>query len=206
MSKGAVSNTNYDTNHTQDHYKPYLIEDLRHKVNISFDQFLKHILKVPSDWIPDNASHIQQAIKERSYIKMVQEYAQPIGHETERYHPFVTLVNHIIAKLRKINRASTPSEFEVTFCRSDPTVVRGSHASRRPDIAVVDLTIAQLGERGGVDDMSLKGPKDQPFFWDELLSFFEHKQTKEALEFALDDVVSIGTGGKTVSGELIPQT
>ena len=119
-------------------------------------------------------------------MKMVETYAQPITHESERYHPFVTLANHVLGGLRKALGAVTSF---VTLCRNDPMYIRGSDADRKPDNAIVDVDAAQKGARISVDNMSKEGPAEEPFSWWELLGFCEHKQVKHALRFSCNSAL-----------------
>jgi hypothetical protein len=51
-NKGSGSHSGFRNKHTQDDYKPYLKEDLeRSKTSITFDEFLKHILRISPNGI-----------------------------------------------------------------------------------------------------------------------------------------------------------
>jgi hypothetical protein len=95
-------------------------------VPITFDQFLKHILRVPPAWSFQEKSRIKAIVSTKRYQDMQQRYTARIHNETERYHPFTELVNHAMEKLRAQNK------FVVSFCRNDPIIIKGSHAQRKP--------------------------------------------------------------------------
>ena len=53
---------------------------------------------------------------------LLSKYKDEVGHETERYHTFNTLANHIIAELGKWY----PSQAEpIVLCRNDHVPVEG---------------------------------------------------------------------------------
>ena len=169
-SKGSGSNSGFRNRHTQDDYKPYLKEDLEcSKASITFDEFLKHILRVPPEWRLQGKPSIEKIVNSKRHQDMLQRYASQIHHETERYHPFTELVNHAMQKLRG------REEFVVSFCRNDPIIVRGSYAQRKPDGTGVESEVVNGGERGGVDNLSKGGPAGNAFLWTDLVSFLEFK-------------------------------
>jgi len=169
-SKGSGSNSGFRNRHTQDDYKPYLKEDLEcSKASITFDDFLKHILRVPPEWRLQEKPRIEKIVNSKRYQDMLQRYASHICHETDRYHPFTELVNHAMEKLRG------REGFVVSFCRNDPIIVRGSYAQRKPDGAGVETEIVNGSERGGVDNLSKGGPAGNAFLWTDLVSFLEFK-------------------------------
>jgi hypothetical protein len=187
FSKGSGSHSGYHENHTRDDYAHFLEEDLSHKVVVGFDSFLEHFLNIPITspaWLSENLSTINKILEQDIlYLQLVQEYARKISVEMDRYQPFVKLANHAISQIR-----GNKSESNIVFCRNDPAYIQGSAADRKPDTVIVNIDTALAGLRGGVDNMSKEGPKEQPFHWDELLSFFEHKQDKGEL------VIDLTTG------------
>jgi hypothetical protein len=58
-------------------------------------------------------------------------YFERVGHETDRYQPFVLLANYVVEQL------GGNGECDLTFCCNDPTFVEGSPAKRKPDMAGV---------------------------------------------------------------------
>jgi len=169
-SKGSGSHSGFRNRHTQDDYKPYLKEDLEcSRASITFDEFLKHILRVPPEWSVQEQPRIKEIVSTKRYQDVLQRYTARIHNETERYHPFIELVNHAMEKLRAQNK------FVVSFCRNDPIIIKGSYAQRKPDGAGVENGVLNEGERGGVDNLSKEGPVGNAFFWTDLVSFLEFK-------------------------------
>jgi hypothetical protein len=167
-SRGSGSHSEFHNRHTQDDYKPYLKEDLKcNKATITFDEFLKHILRVSPEWSQQEKS--TNIVNSKRYNDMLELYTSQIHHETERYHPFVELVNHAMETLRG------REELVMSFCRNDPIIVKGSYAHQKPDVVGVENGVLNEGERGGVDNLSKKGPAGNAFFWADLVSFLEFK-------------------------------
>jgi len=73
---------------------------------------------LPENWERD-LQLVRIAVSD-AFNKLLHYYAAKVGHETHRYHPFNTPVNHIIAKLG--------NESSLIFCRNYPVLVRGSLA------------------------------------------------------------------------------
>jgi hypothetical protein len=61
-SQGSGSHCSYHSHNLQEHYKPYLKEDLKHRRTITFDAFLNDILHLSTDWIERNASWIREIV------------------------------------------------------------------------------------------------------------------------------------------------
>lgn len=178
-NKGSGSHSGFRHKHTQDDYKPYLKEDLKYsQASISFDEFLKHILYISPEWCRQEKLLIEKIVDSKRYQDMLQCYAAPIHHETERYYPFLELVNHATGQLRESD------EFVVSFCRNDPIIVKGSYAQRKPDGGGVEHGVVNEGERGGVDNISQGGPEGNAFLWTDFVSFLEFKVREFVLNAA----------------------
>jgi hypothetical protein len=190
-SKGSGSRSGFCIRHTQDDYKPYLKEDLECcRASITFDQFLRHILRVPPEWRLQQKQSIETIVNSKRYQDMLPRYTSQIHHEAERYHPFTELVNHVMEKLRG------REEFVVAFCRNDPIIIKGSYAQRKPDCTGVENDVVNEGERGGVDDLSKGGPVRNAFFWTDLVSFLEFKikaLVLNARKTSLSEKTSLGS-------------
>lgn len=164
LSKGSGSHSTSALHHTQEHYAPYLEEDLVNEAFITVDEFLHEILRVPAGWedtrkIPDTAA----------FKKKMDKYtATDISKETALYHPFVELANDCLAQLRVEWK-------NLQFCRNNPVIVRGSKGARKPDVVNVKGPTVNLSGRLGVDEMAQDGPEGAAFHWRELLSFWEFK-------------------------------
>ncbi|KAJ6459432.1 hypothetical protein C8R47DRAFT_1226573 [Mycena vitilis] len=169
-SKGAVTNTAYASDHTQKEYAQYLKEDVANEVVITVDQFQKWIL---ASLDKDLVDQIEDLIETSEFKKLMQAYEADVGREQELYGPFVELANHCLDELR-FNK--------LQFCRNDDTFLRGSDASRKPDVVNVFDAALNTQFRGSVDDLSERGPWYAPFHWGELKSFWEFKLEDETTD------------------------
>ena len=174
-SQGSGSHYSYHSQNLQDHYKPYLKEDLKHKRTITFDKFLNEILHLPTDWIKLNESQISCIVNAKPFSDKVSTYCELVGNETHRYPPFIILANYVVEKL------AHNSESNLSFCRNDPIYVKGSSGQRKPDVVGVCWRSLQIAERSSVDNLMKGGPNEQPFWWTELLSFLEFKLDRHDL-------------------------
>lgn len=113
----------------------------------------------------------------KPYVDNIKRYAELIVNETDRYAPFVELINHAIYELQK----GSESNFPIKFCRNDPVYVHGSKANRKPDVlGVVECALHDPGRRC-VDELSEKGPHEKPFCWTDVVTFFEFKVNRRHL-------------------------
>ena len=113
-SQGSGSHYSYHSQNLQNHYKPYLKEDLKHKHTITLDKFLNEILHLPTDWIKQNESQISCIVDTKPFLDKVSTYCQPVGRETHCYPLFIILANYVVDKLAQ------NSESNLSFCRNDP--------------------------------------------------------------------------------------
>ena len=178
--RGSGSNYSHRSQHGQDDYKPYLREDLTHQYKTSFNEFLDYILCYGRSL--DNAipSQNHDIISDNRFKTLLSKYREPTYLETDRYSPFIELANHVIDQLN-IN-PNLDSHSKIQFCRNDPVPIRGSHASRKPDVVVVLNKSLEVPRRGNVDILKGHGLKEVPFWWTELLAFFEFKRVEKSLE------------------------
>jgi len=175
-SQGSGSHYSYHSQHLQSDYRPYLIDDLKNHYDMrTFDDFLHHVLHAPSDWIEKNRSKISGIIEDTQFQKHISAYREPVSHETGRYQPFVELANFVIDALGQNSHSN------LTFCRNDPVIVRGSSGERKPDVAGVCWKSIQVLERSSVDNLMVEGPKEEPFWWTEWLSYYEFKCMRKDL-------------------------
>jgi hypothetical protein len=127
------------------------------------------------DWISENTSQIHNIVHDQYFEKTVSKYREPVTHETSRYPPFIELANHVISRLN-INPNS-----RICLCRNDPVIVAGSRAYRKPDVVGVHHKSLEVPERSSVDNLMNDGPNQAPFWWTELLFFFEFNATRKGL-------------------------
>ena len=179
-NKGSGSHSRFNTQNTQQEYKPYLEEDLKNsKVTIPFEEFLTHILRVSPEWRDQTKTLIDKITESEEYNQNLEAYTADIARETDRYHPFAELANYVMQQLQG------KKEPDICFGRNDPIIVRGSCAHRKPDVCTAHKDVVNEGERGGVDNLSKKGPAECPFHWADLISFWEFKRVKSDLRFLM---------------------
>ena len=180
-SQGSGSHYSYQSQNHQSDYKPYLKEDLKHQYTVTFDKFLNDILHLAPDWIGKNASRISDIVCTQYFRKMVSKYREPVTHETSRYPPFIVLANHVI------NQLDHNPDSNICFCHSDPVLVGGLRAERKPDVAGCATRVWKC-QRSFVDNLMKDGPSGACFWWTELLLFFEFKLIyKQLLEGLVRD-------------------
>ena len=170
-SAGSASHESYQTQNTQEHYKPYLTANITGATSIPFEDFLRFAFAFDSSK-DDYDSAFHAIATSPRFGSLLDKYKDDVRHETERYRPFNNLANYIIAELEK----RYPSEEElIILCRNDHVPVEGSSASRSPDCVIVPASAMGHGERTSFDNLSKDGPKTNPFHWCELLAFVEFK-------------------------------
>jgi hypothetical protein len=178
-SQGSGSHYSYRSQHVQDIYKSYLADDIKHLYTLkTFDEFPRDILRFDSsDWIENNKSQISRIVDAKEFRDKLSHYRQPVSRETDRYHPFVDLANHVVEELGQ------NAHVKFTFCRNDPTIVKGSDEERKPDVVGVRRKgLEQVPERPSLDNLKKGGPgQEWAFWWTELLSFWEFKLVRKDL-------------------------
>jgi len=176
----------YQSEHTQNIYKPYLAADIDDTLEVSFDDFLQTAFDLPANWEDD--PQLVDITTTLAFRKLLSVYATKVEDETGRYHPFNTLANYIIAQLGE--------ESSLVFCRNDPVLARGSSAGRKPDSVVVQPSALQINTRISWDSLSEKGPglgKYDAFYWHEILAFCVIKLKK----LDLTSYLSVSSTGAT---------
>ena len=177
-NRGSGSHQSYQSRQEyQRNYKPYLREDLAHqyKPEIPFDEFLNDILC--HGLSPDSANIFQNhdISSDKHFQTLRSKFREPVHQETGRYSPFIEVANHVIDHLNN-------TDSRILFCHSDPVTIRGSDATRNPDVVVVLNKSLEVRGKGGVDNFMERGPKQVPFWWTELLASFEFEHVEKYLE------------------------
>ncbi|KAJ7679249.1 hypothetical protein DFH06DRAFT_507547 [Mycena polygramma] len=172
-SVGAASNPTSDTHPTQTKYAPYLAEDLAKEVSLTLEDFLTHILHVPSG--PKDTARLGKLVEDAQFKKLLKTYEEVKiagTHESVLYQPFVELANYCL-KVLGLDQT-------LVFCRNDPQFVQGSNSNRKPDVLTVHPDVLKrLSQSAGVRraapvKMAGKGPSP-PFHWREVRAFWEFK-------------------------------
>jgi len=170
-SQGSGSHYSYRSQNAQGDYKPYLADDIKHLYTLNtFDEFLHDVLGFDSsDWIKKNESQISRIVDTKEFRDKVTHYRQPVAHEADRYQPFVELANHVVEEFN--------AQVSFTFCRNDPTIVKGSDGERKPDVVGMCWRgLKEVSERSSPDNLRKRGPgQEAAFWWAELLLFWEFK-------------------------------
>jgi hypothetical protein len=162
LSQGAGSHESYDTETNRAHYYGYLAEDTKHTAQIEFDKFVELVWNTKlSDFYPAT----KRVIEDEKYQRLLEGYCKEVSRETDRYHPFVELANHIL-----------PKHSRLEFVRNDWSILWGSYAERKPDVLSIFREALRIGKRDSADNLSKGGPqKNDEFHWSEPLEFWEFK-------------------------------
>ena len=179
QARGTASHTSFGEEHTQDHYAPYLAEDLKRKVVINLDAFCERAFPTSLDRY---RIVLDQIAQQTDLQDLLNAFCQPVDRETHRYYPFTKLVNAAVSNLKHKLGAKIELN-DLVFCRNDPVYIVGSYAHRKPDVVgVANGAIAGNLDRISVDNLSDKGPSEMAFAWHELLLFVEFKLVKPSIE------------------------
>lgn len=134
---------------------------------------MEDVLRLAPDWTEQNHSRISQIASGKTFKRNLASYRKRVSDECARYRPFIELANGIIDKLDR--------SANLSFCRNDPIVVRGSSGDRKPDVVCVHRESVYVPERDPVDNLMKEGPKEVPFWCTEILMFVEFKLTRKDL-------------------------
>lgn len=141
------SNTAHRIRTHHSDYEPYIRMDLKQMEEIDFAVFMRAIFGIDSDTMVTQLQRIP-----KKFADALSQYVKPVGHEKERYEPFIDLVNAAIV--------SAKSHMVV----NDPLIVRGSPAERKPDI-VTTSPVAQESN----------GDVKERLHWAQINTFLEFK-------------------------------
>jgi hypothetical protein len=101
------------------------------------------------------------------FKRLLEGYCNEVSVETDRYHPFVQLANHILA--RDIHS-------HLVFVPTDRSFLWSSYAKRKSDVLFIFREALGLGERGDEDNLSERGPLEgDEFHYGEPLGLWEFK-------------------------------
>lgn len=182
LNKGSSTDYAWDTKHNQSDYAPYLMEDIRRKKTVTFDDFLKHVLAVPEDW--EMASSYATLKGEGSPYEANLATFRAIEHrniihgEKKLYRPFADLVNSVVDHMLDAS-TDTKDKPYLRLRRNDPAYIRGSYARRKPDLVAVPT--AQYDKR----QEELDEAPDPNFSWNSVLGFIEFKVGKQNISHSL---------------------
>lgn len=184
----STSSASYESSqaqNTQKHYKPYLAASIASAITIPFKDFLYFAFDFALDPPTADANwrEICAIATSRCCQALLDEYKDEVSHETERYHTFNNLANHIITKLDK--RCPSQAKPIIVLCCNYHVPVEGSSsAAQIPDCVIVPESAVDHGERTScLDSLSKDGRPtiDQPFHRCELLAFVQFKLEERLL-------------------------
>ncbi|KAJ7025709.1 hypothetical protein C8F04DRAFT_1268848 [Mycena alexandri] len=158
-------------------YEAYLKQDVAEEVIITVANFLEWILLAPPGW--ETELNTQSIVGEDQFKTLLAKYVEVANKETSHrettmYRPFIELANRCLIDLGL--RKKKPVDSDLIFCRNDPTIIRGSDAQRKPDVLNVLMGILKA-RKLNIDELFDKGPSE-PFYWPNVLAFWEFKRGK----------------------------
>jgi hypothetical protein len=177
-SQGTSSHFASDVYHLRQHLAPFLQMDLKDSVTIPIEKFVSDILHFAG-------SIDTSVIRTSNYQRALAKYCKS-WPEKHRYHPFVLLAEQILLKV-------TTNRVGITYCRNDPTPIKGARAKRSPDIIGAYHQTVHLSQRDSVDNLAEDGPTEAPFWWPELLTYVEQKLHKQILTFSFSHDLRLGS-------------
>ncbi|KAF8125516.1 hypothetical protein K438DRAFT_2002097 [Mycena galopus ATCC 62051] len=185
-SKGTSDHSDFASSHTQERYAPFLEEDIADEITVTVENFLLWIMGGKSG----EEEKLQAILDHPKFATLMADYLPRPARETGLYHPFVTLANWCLDQMGMEH---------MRFCRNDPQYILDSNGKRKPDVLNVYSTVFDTDGRykdRGVDVMSKAGPQEAPFYWRELLSFWE---------FKIDDIPEEKEKVSTSKGKTTPK-
>ena len=111
-SKGTSDHSVFASNHTQEHYAPFLEEDVADEITVTVENFLLWIMGGKRR--EEGEFHI---LDHPEFIKLMADYLPRPADETGLYHPFVTLANWCLDQV---------GIGHMKFCRNDPQYILNS--------------------------------------------------------------------------------
>jgi hypothetical protein len=163
LAKGSSDHSEYAVSSGQDDYAPFLAHDVANELTIPVEDFLTWILRVK----PPKPNDFSNITARPEFSTLMDRYTKTkYTLETQLYRPFVDLAGWCLSVLGFVL---------LCFCRNDPQYILDSDALRKPDVVNAKLADVNRELRDGVDNLSKEGPKSSPFYWRELLAFWEFK-------------------------------
>ena len=136
-------NTDRVDGYKRDEYDDYVREDLRSRVFIDFEVFMKSVLHVPTDWKEEWKSMIEAVKKDSAFTQFRERYRQCCEDskslEEEFYEPLMETANavlNVLSQLEFPKDSGIPHRYHVNA----PKVVRGGVIDKVgliPDLVVL---------------------------------------------------------------------
>ncbi|KAK0475749.1 hypothetical protein IW261DRAFT_1492684 [Armillaria novae-zelandiae] len=207
-SRGTNSLQIVELSEKMGHVDEYLQEDLRHRVFMHFDTFLRTIFLLPKAWRKEYKSAIDHVLADEEFGQLLDVYLKKadilsVAHDREKrlYRPYAKMQNRAIDVLQTHPKTTVLDSHVVHIIRADPLTVRGSKDKLKPDIvgmltqifaSVTDrASLAALEKYGEAQDAAktvaqeekceLQSKSDIPA-WPQLINVVEMKAVDNALD------------------------
>jgi len=156
MCQRQESNTDRVEGYGREDYEDYIREDLRGRVFVDFEVFMKSVLHVPGDWETRWAPAIEAVKANDEFKKHHKEYtdccASSGSLERPFYDPLVNTANAVLNVLSQTRFDDIPSKVAQYYHVNDPKRIRGgviNKANLSPDLVVLhDGCRPSAGEEG----------------------------------------------------------
>ena len=143
-------NTDREDRYKCDEYEEYVREDLKSRIFVDFEVFMKSVLHVPDAWKSRWGSMIK-AVKDnsefRELLKMYRKVCDTPGpHETDFYKPLMEIANKVLDLLSECE-FDTHSGIDQRYHVNDPKVLRGGVFNKVG--LIPDLVVLHEGRKPG---------------------------------------------------------
>jgi len=139
----------------RDDYEEYVHEDLKSRVFVDFEVFMKSVLHVPEDWNTQWKSVIEAVIADPEFKQHYEEYCKYCDDSTTRealfYEPLTKMANAVLDVWSQSGRCGTNPGIPQTYHVSNTRKLQGgifNKASLSPDLVVLhkdcDHTLSNL--------------------------------------------------------------
>lgn len=126
-------------------YEAYITEDLKGRVFVDFEVFMKHVLRVPDKWRDLWGPTIKAIKADPEFNKHHKEYCEhcnePGSHEVVFYKPLVNTANAVLDVLSRSRFPNISSGVPQRYHVNDPKKLQGgvmNKANLSPDVIVLD--------------------------------------------------------------------
>lgn len=133
-------------------YDEYIREDLKSRVFVDFEVFLKSALHVPSDWKTLWGPAIEAVKGDNTFMESIQDYYgqcnKPGPHQSTFYKPLMSTTNavlDVISKTKFDDISGTPQHYRV----NDPKKLRDGVMDRVAPLWEIPLRILEVNSYNG---------------------------------------------------------
>ena len=125
-------------------YQGYIREDLKSRVFVDFEVFMKNVLHVPDDWKTAWGLAIEAVKADPNFTKYHEEYCLRCNQfgilEREFYQPLTNIANAVLNVLSRSTFDGIPPELSQYYRVNDPKVLRGgifNKSNLSPDLVLL---------------------------------------------------------------------